>query len=370
MDIYVYSTDMTLLGVVDEINSLMWTRRYWRCGEFSLLAPLNNRNISLLRLGRLIMRKGDDEAGQIQYIRISKDNSGMDTIEVQGKFVTHWLGTRLILTSDTYSMATHTLLETLVSENMVSPDATARKIPSLAVRAGTVDDETLEYTTEIYSSLLDVCESRAQLAKIGFRIITDQDEGKHYFTTYKGLDRTSSQSTNPPAIFSPDFDNVLSQEMTSSRENLATDAYIEGQTNENAPRLIAEVSSGTYTGLERIECYYLASDIAQTVSNSDGTQKTIPDDKYIAMLAAKGASYLQSKIETNSFASTINPNALLKYKIDYDVGDRVTCINRQWGVTRDARITEATETWDSSGPGLSITFGESLPTLSETLKWR
>ena len=93
-------------------------------------------------------------------------------------------------------------------------------------------------------------------------------------------------------------------------------------------------------------------------------------DKYIAMLAAKGASYLQSKIETNSFASTINPNALLKYKVDYDVGDRVTCINRQWGVTRDARITEATETWDSSGPGLSITFGESLPTLSETLKWR
>ena len=158
--------------------------------------------------------------------------------------------------------------------------------------------------------------------------------------------------------------------MTSSRENLATDAYIEGQTNENAPRLIAEVSSGMYTGLDRIECYYLASDIAQTVSNADGTQKTIPDDKYIAMLAAKGASYLQSKIETNSFASTINPNALLKYKVDYDVGDRVTCINRQWGVTRDARITEATETWDSSGPGLSITFGESLPTLSETLKWR
>lgn len=357
------------MGIADEITSLTWTRKYWTVGGFSALFPLTARNIELIRPGRIIMRKDDVEAGQISYIRIAKDQSGMDTIEAQGKFLANWLSTRILLSSSTYEMPTHELLEALVRENMISPADEARAISGLTIAEGAKpDDETLSYTTEIYSGLLDVCQTRAQLAKIGFRISTDIASGKHIFEVYKGKNRVAGQDA--PAIFSPDFDNVMDQEYTYSIENLGTHAYIEGQTEENAPRKIAAVSTGEYTGLDRIECYYLASDIAQTVSNEDGTQETIPDEKYVAMLTAKGESYLTDKIERLSFASTINPNSGLEYKRDYDVGDRVTCFNRQWGVSRDARITEAVESWDASGRTLSVTFGESLPTLAETMKWR
>ena len=46
MELYIYDRDMILHGVIDEINSLIWTRRYWSAGEFKLLVPFtSNKNI-------------------------------------------------------------------------------------------------------------------------------------------------------------------------------------------------------------------------------------------------------------------------------------------------------------------------------------
>lgn len=67
--------------------------------------------------------------------------------------------------------------------------------------------------------------------------------------------------------------------------------------------------------------------------------------------------------ETLAFGSKINTNANLKYGTDYDLGDRVTCINKRWNVRIDVRITEIAETYETSGEEIDITFGESLPAL-------
>ncbi|NBI18754.1 hypothetical protein D1841_09180, partial [Neglecta sp. X4] len=36
---------MILQGVIDEISSLIWTRRYWAAGEFKLLVPFTDRHV-------------------------------------------------------------------------------------------------------------------------------------------------------------------------------------------------------------------------------------------------------------------------------------------------------------------------------------
>ena len=48
MELYVYSRDMTLQGIVEKISSLIWTRRYWSCGEFKLLVPFTEEHARLL----------------------------------------------------------------------------------------------------------------------------------------------------------------------------------------------------------------------------------------------------------------------------------------------------------------------------------
>ena len=68
--------------------------------------------------------------------------------------------------------------------------------------------------------------------------------------------------------------------------------------------------------------------------------------------------------------ASINTGAHLKYERDFGLGDRVTCLNRRWGVTIDARITEVSEQFEGGKNELQITFGTSLPTLNDQLKWR
>ena len=89
-----------------------------------------------------------------------------------------------------------------------------------------------------------------------------------------------------------------------------------------------------------------------------------------ALLRAQGASVLADKTESISFSSKINTAANFAYKEDFDVGDRVTCLNRRWGVAIDARITEVEEAYESGKTEITATFGSSLPTLNDKLKWR
>ncbi len=362
MELYIYDSDKTLLGIIDEIASLVWTRRYWACGEFSLLVPMTEKHASLLKLGRIILRRDCDEAGQIRYRHITKDADGLESIELQGMFLTHWIGKRLIIPMINVEAGTHELLARIVNDNLVAPADPRRMVPNLVIDLSGVSSEPYAYTSEEFANAFDVCEARAQVAKLGFKITTDPRTKQHIFKVYKGVDRTSGQTVNPMCVFSPDFDNVLEQEFAESDENIATAIYLQSDsTLSTEARAPVEVYDDSKVGLDRVEFFYSASDV------SSGGEENVD---YVALLTAKGNSVLSDKVESISFSSKINPSSHLKYKVDYDVGDHVTCLNRRWGVKIDARITEAQEAYESGKAEVTITFGTSLPTLSDKLKWR
>ena len=57
MELYVYSREMVLQGIVEKISSLIWTRRYWSCGEFKLLVPFTEDHAHLLVKENIIITK-------------------------------------------------------------------------------------------------------------------------------------------------------------------------------------------------------------------------------------------------------------------------------------------------------------------------
>ena len=167
---------------------------------------------------------------------------------------------------------------------------------------------------------------------------------------------------NAPCIFSQEFDNIVEQEYMNSVENLKTTAYVGGEEKEGVTRKVAEVG-GSSTGLSRDEVFINATDIVQEYENEGGQTVTLTNAQYLALLSARGVEELEQYAETLAFGSKINTNANLKYGTDYDLGDRVTCINKRWNVRIDVRITEIAETYETSGEEIDITFGESLPAL-------
>ena len=205
--------------------------------------------------------------------------------------------------------------------------------------------------------------TQAKAAKLGIRVLTNARTGKHTFSVYEGRDLTAGNTAgNAPCIFSQEFDNIVEQEYTNSVENLKTTAYVGGEEKEGVTRKVAEVG-GSSTGLSRDEVFINATDIVQEYENESGQTVTLTNAQYLALLSARGVEELEQYAETLAFGSKINTNANLKYGTDYDLGDRVTCINKRWNVRIDVRITEIAETYETSGEEIDITFGESLPAL-------
>ncbi|MEV3554387.1 phage tail protein, partial [Paenibacillus larvae] len=72
----------------------------------------------------------------------------------------------------------------------------------------------------------------------------------------------------------------------------------------------------------------------------------------------KRVASLEAKILTKSN---------LTYRKDYDLGDVVTVLNRQWGLTMNTRITEVAEVYEPSQVRIDVTFGNSIPTLADVI---
>jgi hypothetical protein len=365
MELYVYSSDMELQGIVEKIASLIWTRRYWSCGEFKLLVPFTEEHSRMLVKNNIIMKRGDDEAAQIRYVSITKNSQGLEEIEVQGKFLIAWIGKRIIkkqiITNDT----TQNILYRIVRENVTNPADTVRKIPDVSIADDDADTESgvIDYTSEQYTNAQLAAETAAKAAKLGIRMRTDARTGAHVFSVYEGRDLTAGNTAgNAPCIFSQEFDNIVEQEYTNSVENLKTTAFVGGEEKEGVARKVAEVG-GSAAGLAREEVFINATDIVQEYEDDDGEQVTLTDAEYLALLSARGAEELEQYAETLSFGSKINTFANLIYRTDYDLGDRVTCVNKRWGIRIDVRITEIAETYQNNVEEIDITFGESLPAL-------
>lgn len=358
-----------MLGVVEEITSLVWTRRYWEPGEFKMLVPFNDTHNKLLQEDNIVIKHGDTEAAEIKYVSISKNLEGFEVIEVQGKFLTQWIGKRVIENQlANVSDTAQNLIRRIVDENCVTTSA-ARKIPDLSM----ADDPAIAgskilYTSEIYANALDAIEDLAQGSKIGFRVDTDRSTGHHVFSVYKGVDSTENNSAgNPPCIFSQEYDNVLEQEYSKSTEKYKNTAYVSGETREDASFETVIVGAEN-TGLNRNELYVSGGDIKQTYKDDDDKEVTMTDEEYRRALSDRGGEKLEQYPVSQSFASEINVGANLIYRKDFDLGDRVTCFNRKWNVRIDARITEITESYEVKGEGLEITFGESIPSLYKQIK--
>lgn len=369
MQLYVYSPQMEMLGVIEEMTSLLWTRKYWEPGEFKLLVPFNDNHNQLLKEDNIVIKHGDTEAAEIKYVDISKNLEGFEVIEVQGKFITQWINKRVIEKQLLNVSATaQNLIRRIVDENCVTTSA-ARQLPNLSMADDAViDGSEILYTSEIYDNALDAITDLAQGSKIGFRITTDRATGLHAFSTYKGVDCTENNiAGNPPCIFSQEYDNVLEQEYSKSTEKYRNTAYVTGETREDESFETVVVNEEN-SGLARNELHVSGGDIKQTYKDDSDTEVTMTDEEYRKALEDRGSEKLEQYPISQAFSSEINVGANLIYRKDFDLGDRVTCFNKKWNVRIDARITEITEGYEVGGESLEITFGESIPSLYKQIK--
>lgn len=381
MELRVFDTTLEPLGIVDEIASLLWTIKYFDVGTFNLLAPVTDNNSNLLSMGNIIVKHdGKKEvedgsggiwrrAAQIMYVHITKDERGQEQIEAQGFMLSKWLSKRVVTPQLVTTATCQQIISTLVANNCGANATTKRKFTQFtALTQADLGGSSVDYSNELYVDLGSEVKDVAVSGKLGYDILVNERDKLYGFYLYKGDDLTAGNTAgNPPCIFSRDFDNVNGQEYEDSIESYKNFTYVQGAADEAGTQPVVTVDGGNKAGLELNEVFIDASDISRSYE-SGGTSVPIPLNTYLAMLRTRGATELENYGERMNFVSTINTASNLRFKEDFNLGDRITCLERSWGLRIDARITEVQEVYQKGQEEIQATFGESLPTLVEKIK--
>jgi hypothetical protein len=359
MELYIFNRSIEFQGILEGYTSLRWTRRYYKSGEFELQCALTPENLYLLQEENIIYKKGDNEAGYIEYRNLKQDAEGKEILVIKGKFITSYLNQRIIWGTEILNVTAENAMRTLVDHNCINPTDNSRIIPNLIL--GTLNNftQTVNYQVS-YANLSDELENLSNLSNLGHRVNFDIANKKLIFDVYEGLDRSVNQSINPRAIFSKEFENILEQEYVDSLNNYRNLALV-GGIGEGSARKLAIV--GNSAGLDRFETFVDQKDLSNEVDSV-----VMADVDYNNLLIGKGNETLSETKEIQTFDSKINLNSNLKYKVDFDLGDIITIVSKKWGITLDSRITEIEEVYEEAGPQLNATFGNNIPILIDKIK--
>jgi hypothetical protein len=322
----------------------------------------------LLQRGNLIMLGSHrNKVGIIRHREIELDENGKKTENwlVKGIALKGVVAQRITVPSsgdshDRANGSAETVMKHYVNNHIVNPVDVKRKIDMVLLASNQQRGSYISWESR-FKNLRDDLIEISKASGLGWDIFLDFQQKKWIFDVYEGRNLTVNQTENPPVIFSPQFESLKQLSFVESDYNYKNFGYIAGQ-GEGELRRVVEV--GEAEGLSRIETFIDARDVAE----QDENQQVLPEAEIIAKLQQRGQQKLAEFEQEFFLEGQILTNSPFKYEIDYDLGDIVTIQNREWGVTRDARITEIKEIYESGGFQIEATFGESRPTLVKKLK--
>lgn len=143
--------------------------------------------------------------------------------------------------------------------------------------------------------------------------------------------------------------------------NSGTGEFIAG----NAVQTRAKAETNEPQGIARREMYVDAKDL-QKDSDPDNP---MTDTEYLEALTTRGQEKLSDAQLVQSFDASIRTiNPTYEYGKDFLLGDTITVIDKNLGVTVDAVVESVQRSISSQGEQLSIGFGYSTPTLYQKLR--
>lgn len=420
MDLTVLNTNLLSIAKIDTYESLIWTERYSKCGDFELYMPISGSIPWYLKLENMLINKESEYTMIIESIETESDSEKGDHLKVTGRSLESILDRRIIWGQQTFNGNLQDGIKTLIDSCFINPTDSKRKVENFVFEEST-DTAITELTFEakyLGDNLLDVIEKLCNDYEIGYKITLD-DEKQFVFKLYAGVDRSYSQIENPYVVFSPEFDNVINSNYITSSTNYKNVVLVAGS-GEGADRVTVTVGSDTAIGLERRELFTDAGDVSQTstdgeystestetpksggipiitlhptgaavsdttykapegvyvttngnvkvyTSGSSSSEETtitettttgdLTDEEYRSLLIEKGGESLSEHTYTSAFEGQIDITRMYKYREDFFDGDIVQLVN-EYGNEGKVRIVEMVMSVDEEGFLIHPTFSE------------
>lgn len=357
MELLILNDQFEEIGMIDQFSSLQWNRKYYDVGSFEL--HCSEQYFSLLEEGKYIFRKDASELALIESIEYKKALEG-SSFTVNGRFIESILNDRCIAKEMNLSGKHEAIARKLVQKNCMTGD---RKIPYLSLGANSGLGETTELQLNqayVGDKLYEFLEEQELSQRIRYDYLTDQ----LYYEVWQGKDRSDAQQVNSWAVFSDDFENITDESYSKDESDLKNYAYVIGKSKDSDDPYIVEIDR-VQPGERRRELFISAS---TSWKNDDDTEMT--EAQYRSKLLQLGTEALDQKKIVEIFEGKILNQSNLRYKVDYDLGDLVTCINTKLKKMVDKRITEVKEVYEDGKISIEPSFGNDFKTISQILRGR
>lgn len=343
MEPYILTPDFERDYIVDHYESLLWVERYNSAGDFELYTPASPSLISRLPLDSYLQLPGSNKVMIVEDRAITNDVETGDHFIFSGRSLESILDRRIIWQQTIINGNLQQGVQKLLNENAIAPTDASRRISRLRFKASTdpaVTGLTLEaqFTgASLYEAIVAICEPY----NLGFRITLTEDQ-QFEFNLYAGVDRSYDQLTNEYVVFSPKFDNIVSNDYSESKQLYRTITLVAGE-GEGLERTTTTVSiaGGAGTDLERREMYTDARDI----SSNNGE---IPAAEYLKLLAQRGDEYLSVNALEKSFSGQVDATRRFEYGSKFFMGD-ILQIETAYGIKAKTRVVEFIRSQDVNG---------------------
>lgn len=350
MDVYILNNQLHRDTIVDSFKSFIWTERFAAWGDFKMEIISTAANKTQLSIGTWL---GIDKSRKIMMVETHEVNisdDGSRILEITGRSIEAILEDRVAKNSMTdlitepkwplsglpMAIANKVfndicVLGTLAEEDRIPYYTPGNLFPTDTNAAPDVSIDIEVEVTTVYGFLKEL----AGMHYFGFRLYRGPDTSTLYFNTYVGSDRTSTQTTHDPVIFSPALESLGGIKELKSAANYKNVAYVFSKYgyrlvyNEEEPEQV--------TGFNRRVLLVDANDIEVTAG------LTLQD-----LLDRRGKEALAEHRQVSAFDGEIPEYGVYEYNKDYFMGDLVEMRNDD-GMTNNVRVIEQIFISDSEG---------------------
>lgn len=327
-----FDHDLNFLGEADDFTAAIYITKWNTYGEFELYFPV--RREYMAKDNFIVWSYDTRKNGIIKYISCSEEG-----VTLKGYSLLWLLTNRITIPPtgkehDSLSGTVEDVMIGLVDHNAVNPADPDRKIPLLKCRESQKKGGSYKYQTR-YANLQEDLTAISQVTKLGIDVDMDLENKALVFEVLEGTDRSAQQQERSPVVFATYYDNVGNREYVLNDMASKNCAYVAGQ-GEGVARRIAVVGDG-YTGMDRKEIFIDARDLEND-----------------ADLPERGRTKLANMQTAENYSTEVDASG---YESQWFLGDYVTIIDEEFGVSLMVQALSVEEAMDDTGYTITPTFG-------------
>lgn len=334
MELIGLDTGFSMVAYIPYIN-LQWKRRYYEPGtwEAQICAADYDPRIAY------VYSPDRPELGIVERMETKKNINGR-FVNLSGQFIECIFNRQIAFPHIEGSFTMPELVQKLIGHSWYKPDLYAIDA------APTIPQQTIEVKWE-RDAIGDALFETLKTVEMGYRLLPQLDAGRFLLDIWQGLDRTQGQSVNAPAVFSDDssyVSNVSYIEDWSDYKNVAMVLYGDQPSRKDVYNAEADT----------VGRRWLLISSGETEDNEAMQQE-----------AREGLQ--EHEIVQEAKIEVLQDPDGLRYRVDYDLGDKCDIILHEYQKAFTARISGVDEVFKQGQHEVKLLFGEQAKTVYQKM---